>query len=300
MKTPRVTLDQWRTLQAVVDQGGYAQAAETLHRSQSTVSYAIRRLEEQLGMEILIVRGRKAELTEAGKMILQRARTLVEDAGELEQLAADVGSGREAEIRLVVDASFPFTILIQALRQFRRECGQTRIQLEQVVLSGADEKLAAGEADLAISHRVPNDLLGDDVMQIEFVAVAHPDHALHRLEGPLTIDQLRDQMQIIISDSGKEHKRNLGWLGAEHQWRVSSIEASLQLIRNGMGYGWLPRHMICEPLAKGELGILPLREGKIYNATLYLVYGNRHHIGPATAQLAKVLVQRIQEHVYSG
>lgn len=47
MKAPRVTLDQWRTLQAVVDHGGFAQAAEALHRSQSSISYTVARMQEQ-------------------------------------------------------------------------------------------------------------------------------------------------------------------------------------------------------------------------------------------------------------
>ena len=53
MKAPRVTLDQWRTLQAVVDHGGFAQAAEALHRSQSSVSYTVARMQEQLGAPLL-------------------------------------------------------------------------------------------------------------------------------------------------------------------------------------------------------------------------------------------------------
>ena len=48
MKVPRVTLEQWRTLQAVIDSGGFAQAAEVLHRSQSSVSYTVARMQEQL------------------------------------------------------------------------------------------------------------------------------------------------------------------------------------------------------------------------------------------------------------
>ena len=67
MKAPRVTLDQWRTLQAVVDHGGFAQAAEALHRSQSSVSYTVARMQEQLGAPLLRIDGRKAVLTEAGK-----------------------------------------------------------------------------------------------------------------------------------------------------------------------------------------------------------------------------------------
>ena len=66
MKAPRVTLDQWRTLQAVVDHGGFAQAAEALHRSQSSVSYTVARMQDQLGVPLLRIDGRKAVLTEAG------------------------------------------------------------------------------------------------------------------------------------------------------------------------------------------------------------------------------------------
>ena len=60
MKAPRVTLDQWRTLQAVVDHGGFAQAAEALHRSQSSVSYTVARMQDQLGVPLLRIDGRRA------------------------------------------------------------------------------------------------------------------------------------------------------------------------------------------------------------------------------------------------
>ncbi|HBN88666.1 helix-turn-helix domain-containing protein, partial [Rheinheimera aquimaris] len=62
---PRSTLEQWRILQAVVDAGGYAQAAELLSKSQSSLNHAVAKLQTQLGVELLEVRGRKAYLTEA-------------------------------------------------------------------------------------------------------------------------------------------------------------------------------------------------------------------------------------------
>ena len=77
MKAPRVTLEQWRTLQAVVDHGGFAQAAEAIHRSQSSVSYTVARMQEQLGVPLLRIEGRKAVLTEAGEVLLRRSRQLL-------------------------------------------------------------------------------------------------------------------------------------------------------------------------------------------------------------------------------
>ena len=106
MKAPRVTLDQWRTLQAVVDHGGFAQAAAALHRSQSSVSYTVARMQEQLGVPLLEIVGRRAVLTDAGAALLRRSRHLVQQAQQLEELARNMDQGWEAEVQLVVDAAY--------------------------------------------------------------------------------------------------------------------------------------------------------------------------------------------------
>ena len=58
------TLDAWEILQTVVQLGGFAPAAAKMNRSQSTISYAIRRLQDQLGVRLFEIHGRKAQLTE--------------------------------------------------------------------------------------------------------------------------------------------------------------------------------------------------------------------------------------------
>ena len=77
-------MEQWAVLAAVVDEGGYAQAATALHRSQSAVSYAVGRLQEQLDVPLLVIEGRKAVLTPHGQTLLQRARGLLRDMNTLE------------------------------------------------------------------------------------------------------------------------------------------------------------------------------------------------------------------------
>jgi DNA-binding transcriptional LysR family regulator len=59
MIDPRISLEQWRSLLAVVDAGGYAQAAEMLHKSQSAVTYAVQKIEVLLGVKIFQVIGRR-------------------------------------------------------------------------------------------------------------------------------------------------------------------------------------------------------------------------------------------------
>lgn len=289
MPIPRTTLEQWRTLQAVVDSGGYAQAAARLHRSQSSISYTIARLQEQIGVPLLVIDGRKARLTETGTALLRRSRRLVADALELEQLAVNLAQGWEPELRLVVDAAFPADTLMAALKAFAPDSRGTRVQLQEVVLSGAEDALDGGNADLVIGADVPPGFLGDVLVEIEFIAVAHADHALHRLERDITAADLRREMQVVIRDSGLHRKKDVGWLGAESRWTVTSIETAVTTICNGLGFGWLPRHQVRKALADGVLRPLPLREGGVRRAHLYLVFGHRERIGPATQLLAASL-----------
>ena len=117
MAIPRTSLEQWAVLQAIVDHGSFAAAAEALHRSQSAVSYTVAKLQEQLGVPLLQIDGRRAQLTEIGRVLLKRAANLLSDAQQLEQLAHSMASGWEPEIRLVVDLAFPTDLLLQALQR---------------------------------------------------------------------------------------------------------------------------------------------------------------------------------------
>ncbi len=291
MTHPKVTLEQWRVLQAVVDFGGFAQAAEALHRSQSSISYAVQRLQDQLGAKLLHIVGRKAELTETGKVLLRQSRQLLDNASELEDMARMIRTGWESEIRLVVDAAYPTRDLIDVLKQFKPLSQGTRVQLQEVILSGAEEAVLSGNADLAITTIVPQGFLGDLLTEIDFLAVAHPDHPLHQRQGELLAKDLQQELQVIIRDSGAIQQRDVGWQDAEHRWTVSKLETAVETISQGLGFAWLPVHLIKKQLQNGKLKALPLRDGQRFQAQFYLVKGSPGQPGPATEKLAGLFKQ---------
>lgn len=289
MKAPRVTLDQWRTLQAVVDQGGYAQAAETLHRSQSSVSYAVARLQEQLGMQLLRIDGRKAVLTEAGSVLLRRSRQLVNQASQLEDLAQHLDQGWEAEVRLVVDAAYPNTRLIRALSAFIPQSRGCRVRLREEVLSGVEEVLLSGDADLAITGMNLQGYLGTELGEVEFIAVAHPQHALHQLQRTLSYEDLQSQLQVVIRDSGRLQPRDVGWLGAEQRWTVGSLSTAANFVSSGLGFAWLPSHLIEKELGQGLLKPLPLIVGGQRRPRFMLYTSKDKALGPASQILIELI-----------
>ncbi|KRW73759.1 LysR family transcriptional regulator [Stutzerimonas nitrititolerans] len=289
MKGPRVTLDQWRTLQAVVDHGSFAQAAEMLHRSQSSVSYTVARMQEQLGIPLLRIEGRKAVLTDAGEMLLRRSRQLVTQASQLEELAHHMEQGWEAEVRLVVDAAYPNARLIRALTEFMPKSRGCRVRLREEVLSGVEEILKDGTADLAITALDITGYLGAELGTVGFIAVAHANHPLHQLQRKLSVQDLQSQMQVVVRDSGQRQPRDAGWLGAEQRWTVGSLATSVAFVSSGLGFAWLPQHMIERELAEGILKPLPLIQGSIRRPQFYLYTNPDKPLGPATRILIELI-----------
>lgn len=289
MKAPRVTLDQWRTLQAVVDHGGFAQAAEILHRSQSSVSYTVARMQEQLGVPLLRIEGRKAVLTEAGTVLLRRSRQLIKQASQLEDLAHHLEQGWEAEVRLVVDAAYPTLRLVRALSAFMPQSRGCRVRLREEVLSGVEEVLKEGAADLAICGMTIPGYLGTALSEVDFIAVARPDHPLHRLQRTLSAADLEAHMQVVIRDTGRQQPRDIGWLGAEQRWTVGSLATAATFVGNGLGFAWLPCHLIGRELTEGVLKPLPLEEGATHKPRFYLYANKDKPLGPATQILVEMI-----------
>src|SRR5271165_5214895 len=115
MTLPRISLDQWAALAAVVEHGGYAQAAAALNKSQSSVTYAVQQIESQLGIKAFVIKGRKAVLTPTGEALTRRARYLLNEAQALEQLSKRLSAGWEAEVRIAVEQIFPTWLLFECL-----------------------------------------------------------------------------------------------------------------------------------------------------------------------------------------
>lgn len=291
---PRISLEQWRALLAVVDAGGYAQAAELLHKSQSAVTYAVQKMETLLGVKIFEVVGRKAHLTPTGEVLYRRAKALVEEAGALEGAAGSLAAGWEPELRLAVEIIFPTWLLLQCFARFAVEQPQMRIELYESVISGTEEALLERKVDLAICSQVPPGFAGDQLMRLRFIAAAHPDHPLHKLGRLLTLQDLREHRHLIIRDTGSQ-RRSGSWLGAEQSWTVSNKATSIHAAGMGLGFAWYPEDTVRDELARGVLKPLPLREGGERWVDLYLVFADRDYAGPGALRLAEIIREHVAE-----
>ena len=292
MADPRISLDQWNVLVSVVESGGYAKAAERIHRSQSTLTYSIKKLESLLGVKAFERKGRKAVLTPTGELLYRRAKVLLEDTARLEKAAGELAKGWEPEIRIAVDIIFPTWLLLRCFGEFCAERPDTHLELYETVLGGTEEALAARRVEFAIASSIPQGFVGDVLMPVRALCVAAPAHPLHRLGRELTTEDLRRHRHIVIRDSGAERVRSAGWLN-ELRLTVSNKATAIHAVTTGMGYAWYPEDSVRAELERGALKPLPLREGAQKSGTLYLAFADREAAGPGALRLAEIIRQGV-------
>ncbi|MBF0220574.1 MAG: substrate-binding domain-containing protein, partial [Gammaproteobacteria bacterium] len=212
---------------------------------------------------------------------------LVADAVSLESSAAAFLQGRETEIILVTDLLCPTSLTLNALKRFQPFNQTTGVLIREEVLSGTEELLQSGKANLGIHSRIPPGCTGEVLIDVEFLPVSHPQHELQTLGRGLDIKDLARATQIFIRDTGTGGDQLNDDLNYSPQrWTVSSRETALEMLRHGFGFCWTPRHWIEEDLAAGRLCPLPLEPNEQRRIPLYLVFPSDKQIGPATRELA--------------
>lgn len=271
----RISLRQWKMFHAVIDFDGFTGAANNLHISQSSISYTLAKMQEQLGVSLLTVKGRKAQITEEGKILLERSRDLVRNAVELEELAENLRQGWGPEIRMATDPSFPPTLLIHALRKFSSSPQNIRLSVKDATLDQAKKALQENTVDLAISTQMILGFAAKELIEIEHIAVAHPDNPFFSLRREITIDDLETQFQIAISSSNDYVNADVNYRLPRYSrfWNVSSLDRAIGALRHGLGYAWLPKYQAQRWLEGHQIRVLPLTNGCSYKTTLYLIFG---------------------------
>jgi len=266
---PRLGLDAFVLLDAIERRGSFAGAAAELDRVPSAVTYAVRRLEEDLDVLLFDRSGRRARLTPAGEELLREGRQLLAATDELARRVKRVASGWEHELRLAVDTLLPFEMLVPLIAEFSA-LSPTRLRFSEQVLGGTWDALLDGRADLAVgaSYERPEasrhgaSLRTEDLGSVQFVFAVAPGHPLADAAEPIPETELRRHRQVVVGDTSlRLRPRASGLLGAE-TLTVPNMAAKIAAQAAGLGAGFLPRFRIGAELARGSLVIKATEAGK--------------------------------------
>lgn len=242
-----------RTLRAfveVVRQGGFSQAAKTVFATQSTVSKAVRQIEDEIGAPLLDRLGHRSTLTVVGEIVYRRA---VKILAERESLMAELDELRglkRGTLRLGLPPVGSSTLFAPLFAIYRNRHPTIDIRLVEHGSDRLEEILHAGEIDLAASLLpVSDEFEWQEVRREPLVAVLKADHAFAE-KASITLAELKDQ-PFLLFESGFALNRIIvdacrrAGIEPSVAARSSQIDFIVELAAAGLGIAFLPR-MIAE------------------------------------------------------
>lgn len=282
------TLDQLRVFLTVVDVGSFAGAARKLGRATSVISYSIANLEAQLGVLLFDRKStRKPQLTEAGRGVLSEARTITNSINGLRAKVRSLRLAIEAEISLVLDVMLPSVRVIDALKAFRTEFPTVSLRLYVEALGAVTQMVLDGTATIGICGPLDEAVVGIErigVGSVEWIPVAAPDHPLARA-GRNSPGAGRDHVQLVLTDrSPLTRGKDLGVIGTQ-TWRLADLGSKHMLLKEGIGWGYMPEPIVREDVEGGRLVQLDMPEVKSASLRLYAIYRTDTPPGPAGSWL---------------
>jgi DNA-binding transcriptional LysR family regulator len=272
-------LDLLRSFVSVVDAGGFTRAGERVHRTQSTVSQQIRRLEESVGRPLLHRNGKQATPTEEGERLLSYARRILALAEEARDVVARPTT--DGVVRLGITEDFAANRLARVLSRFARSRPGLRLDVRCDVSVKLKSDLEHGELDLALMKRDAGGSGGIAVW---------PEHLNWVTSGSYPIDPRRAPVPLAVFPQGCLYRNRAihaletagrAWHIAYTSPNFSGIQAAVSA---GLGVSILPDVSLL-----ADHRVLTRKDGfpAIPHTELALVAA--HDASPATRRLADLL-----------
>ena len=263
-----ITIEVLETLDAIERRGSFAKAAEQLNKATSAVSYAVQKLEEQLGIALFQRQGRRSVLTPAGRLLLNEGREILHSTSRLAHRAKELATGWEPRISIAVESLQSYPAFFTVVQQFLNQHATIEIDICESVLNGGWEALEYDRVDLIVGSPGPVPLqkgyraipLADSVL-IPVMAAQHKFAPLAAQAQKLAA-QLPSIRRVISHDTSRlDIARSAGLSSDGHKFYVQTIDQKVEAILAGIGIGHLPLGRAQKYIDSGKLVALALTEG---------------------------------------
>ncbi|MCJ8311499.1 MAG: LysR family transcriptional regulator [Saccharospirillaceae bacterium] len=249
-----MTLDQLKSLQAIVEGGSLREAAAKMHRSQPTISVAIKNLEDELGLKIFDRDQYRNKLTPEGQALYEQAKLVLGQAQSLKNLAAKLVKGEELEVGIAFTSAIPVAPIISTIKKCKNEFPSTRLEIYSENGMGPLDLLDSGRVSLVIIPWIKNieKLQSMPFLTLKFASVIAADSPLLKQYEVVPKAVIKKYPQVLISEPTASSP-TYGALEGGDQWRANDYQTNKEIIIQGMGWGYLPLHLIKEELEQGLL-----------------------------------------------
>ncbi|KYC39457.1 transcriptional regulator [Scytonema hofmannii PCC 7110] len=297
------TLDQLRILKAIAAEGSFKRAADSLYVSQPAVSLQVQNLERQLDVPLFDRGGRRAQLTEAGHLLLSYGEKILSLCQETCRAIEDLQNLQGGTLIVGASQTTGTYLLPRMIGMFRQKYPDVAVQLHVHSTRRTAWSVANGQVDLAIiGGEIPAELVesleivpyAEDELAL-IIPVSHPFSKLdtiHRedlyklqfiaLDSQSTIRKVIDQVLARCDIDTRRFKVEM---------ELNSIEAIKNAVQSGLGAAFVSTSAIAKELQMGLLHCAPI-EGVIVKRMLRLIFNpNRYRSKAAEAFSREILPQ---------
>jgi DNA-binding transcriptional LysR family regulator len=287
-----MTFDQVLVFHTIIKSGSFTQTASELHRTQPAISLAIKKLEEEMEVELFDRSGYRPQLTDHGKSFYERSFKVLQGMGELENLSKSFRKQEEPEISISIDGASPLPMLLHLIKNFSEKFPNTKLNLSFDVLSEAERKVLAKESQIGITHFLTESNLLEifQITSVKMIPVI--SHELYKQRKVKRQSDLLEIEQIVVSDKSGTKGTSFGLLDEGKKWRISDTNLKRDIILAGLGWGHLVEHTIEREIQEKKLIVLDFEDIHPRELSINLIRLKKQQLG--------VVSKSLWEHLISG
>lgn len=262
-------LRELRYFRAIAECGTFSRAAARLNVAQPALSRQVKKLEHELGVELLRRNTRGVVPTEAGRALLQRTASLEQDLGATRRYVSAMAARMTGTLSVAVQSPVSLFLLPQLVKEYRSRYPGVTLHLREGYSGDIMEAMIAGQVDIAIvdkpSH--PHVDLVARPLWIETFSLVGPPGAPATSREPGAVASFADLAQLAIIVPSRRHvvRRLLDAAFERRSLKFQPLfEADgalmiFEMVKEGLGYTVMP-NCTCHPfVTKGELSSIPIR-----------------------------------------
>jgi DNA-binding transcriptional LysR family regulator len=289
-----VTINQLRAFVAVCDQGSFSGAARKLGRAQSAISHAIKALESAFDVELFDRDTRKAQLTPAGRSLVTDARAVISRTEEMKTRAGSIARAGAPQLSVAVDVYYPRKELIKGLQTLQAEFATAAINLRITTMQGGERLVLEKVCALAVTVQNVPEVNPDAVerhwlCETEMLTLCAPSHPLALSPKPVPVDEFGRHVQIVVTDNQPDAEKTQQGVAGKRLWLVNELGAKRDLLKAGLGWGHMPRHLVDEDLASGALVELERRAWHLGPLVFVISQRRGYDLSPWELRLVELL-----------
>ncbi|MED4957577.1 LysR substrate-binding domain-containing protein [Paenibacillus sp. FSL R5-0527] len=297
-----MNIQQLKVLQEIGSGKTLREAAEKLGLKQPTVSFHLRKLEEELGLELTRKSARKLRPSEAAADLLPYVRRIVALTAEMEERAAEHREGRGGKLRLGASYTPATYFLPPYFAGFQKLHPDVRLLLSVKKADTVLAMLRNYEVDAAIvslPDTDPQDMIIVPLVADELQLVLAPAHPLAQQTG-LTARDLRVETFLLHEPGSTSRRLTEAWaagigLRFHAVMELGAIETMKEAVKCNIGIAVLPRRSVVRETASGELICRDL-PGYSNSRRICLVYREEKSLSPSVRRFNEYLLEQLPKH----